>query len=178
MKRREKGVPGQKVPDLVSYWTDGDDSHSAAKKGKPHPALKEDCLIVGDFKCSTKFKHSMLIKKPGLELLKEAKKVVFQIHDYMDMHHNRFGYVIGNNELIMFRRRDSRAKAWGQLDFSDPIPLNTEIGQLNGMMVLFYFHVKYVVLEEDGGWKLPSTYHNCPSKYLGKSVGKNSVGRV
>jgi hypothetical protein len=178
MKRREKGVPSQRVPDLVSYWTDGDDSHLAAKRGKPHPALKEDCLIVGDFKCSTKFKHSMLIKKPGLELLKEAKKVVFQIHDYMDMHHNRFGYVIGNNELIMFRRRDSPAKAWGQLDFSDPIPLNTEIGQLNGMMVLFYFHVKYVVLEEDGGWKLPSTYHYCPSKHLGKSVGKNSVGKV
>jgi hypothetical protein len=170
MKRREKGVPHQMVPDLVSFWTEGKDSHLAAKKGKPHPALKEDCLIVGDFKCSTKFKHSMLTKGCN-GFSREARKVVFQIHDYMDMHHNRFGYVIGNNELIMFRRRDYPAQAWGQLDFSQPIPLNSERGNINGMMVLFYFHVKYVVLEEEGGWKLPSTYHNCPKDYLGTSVG-------
>lgn len=171
MKRRDKGVPSQKVPDLSSYWTSGNDSHLAVKKGKPHPAYEQDCLIVGDFKCSTKFKHSMLQKpKPGDDYPKEAKKVLYQIHNYMDMHHNRLGYVIGNNELIMFRRHDYPRQVWGHLDFLDPIPLNTERGKLNGMMVLFYFHVKYVVLEEDGGWKLPSTYHKCPKKLLGKSL--------
>ena len=183
MKRRERGLPGFKVPDLVSYWTSGKDLHLAAKKGKPHPALEQDCLIVGDFKPSTKFKHSMLKKPPaGQDYPKEAQKVLFQIHDYMDMHHNRFGYVIGNNELIMFRRRDTPPGAWGQLDFSDPIPLNTEKGKLNGMMVLFYFHVKYVVLGEDGGWNLPSAYEKCPARLLGKSARSrgpktSSVGR-
>jgi hypothetical protein len=172
MKRRSEGNPGPKVPDLVAYWSDGDSSHLNAKKGKPHPATDTNCLIVGDFKMNPKFSHSMLLKKKG-EFDAEGSKVVNQIHDYMDMHQNKYGYIITHTELIMFRRRDNPPK-WGQLDFSPSIPVSAERGELNAMMVLWYFHVRYAVMEDDGGWELPSYYHLCPKDLLGSSVKKSA----
>lgn len=169
MKRRTKGNPRLKVPDLAAFWTNGDYSHLNAKKSQPHPACQIDCLIVGDFKMADKFNRSLLLaKKAGF--YGEGKKVADQIHDYMDMHHNRYGYIITHTDLIMFRRREDAAQTWGQVDFSDSIPVSAERGKLNAMMVLWYFHVKYAVMGEDGGWKLPSYYHNCPKELLGTSV--------
>jgi hypothetical protein len=170
MKRRSEGTPEDKMPDLVAYWTDGDTSHLNAKKAMPHPATHTDCLIVGDFKMTPKFRHSMLFKTKG-RFSPEGRKVVNQIHDYMDMHHNKYGYIITHTELIMFRRRD-KPPQWGQLDFSQSIPVSAQRGELNAMMVLWYFHVKYAVMGEEGGWKLPSYYHLCPEGLLGTSVKK------
>ena len=34
----------------------------------------------------------------------EAIKVLTQIHDYMDQHMARYGYIVNNEELIFFRR--------------------------------------------------------------------------
>jgi hypothetical protein len=172
MKRRSQGNPEPKVPDLVAFWSDGDDSHLNAKKAKPHPATHIDCLIVGDFKMNPKFSHSKLLKKKG-DFHAEGSKVVNQIHDYMDMHQNKYGYIITHTELIMFRRRDNPPK-WGQLDFSQSIPVSAPQGELNAMMVLWYFHVKYAVMGEDGGWNLPSYYHLCPEGLLGTSVKKSA----
>jgi hypothetical protein len=170
MKRRKEGHPENKVPDLAAYWTDGDDSHLDVKSPKSdHPASQMDCLLVGDFKMATKFNHTMLTSKGG-RFKPEGKKVMNQIHDYMDMHHNRFGYIITQKELIMFRRRDDPPEKWGQLDYSPSIPVSSERGKINAMMVLWYFHIKYGVMELEGGWKLPSAYHNCPQELLGKSA--------
>lgn len=171
MKRRNKGNSNQKVPDLVAYWTNGDHSHLNVRKSQPNPAGDTYCLIVGDFKMTPKFHHSMLLPSDQGRYNREGKKVVDQIHDYMDMHHNRYGYVITHTELIMFRRRDSPKEVWGQMDFSRSIPVSTERGTLNAMMALWYFHVKYAVMGEDGGWKLRSYYHNCPTMLLGTSAG-------
>jgi hypothetical protein len=111
----------------------------------------------------------MLFKRRGIFSM-SANRVVDQIHDYMDMHHNRYGYIISHNELIMFRRRDASVEKWGQLDFSPSIPITTKKGKLNAMMVLWYFHVKYAVMELEGGWRLDSTYDDCPTSLLGTSV--------
>lgn len=176
MKRRNKGNPEHKVPDLVAYWTNGDHSHLNAKKCEPYPACQTSCLIVGDFKMTPKFHHSMLYPTEKGIFGAEGRKVVDQIHDYMDMHHNRFGYVITHTELIMFQRRASPSEVWGQMDFSCSIPVSTERGTLNAMMVLWYFHVRYAIMGEDGGWRLPSYYHNCPKELLGTSVGNKEKG--
>jgi hypothetical protein len=70
----------------------------------------------------------------------------------------------------MFRRRNDPPEKWGQLDYSPSIPVSTKTGTINAMMVLWYFHVKYGVMGLDGGWELPSFYHNCPQELLGKSA--------
>jgi hypothetical protein len=173
MKRRNSGNPRDKVPDLVSYSTNGDYLHLVSKPGQTgFPARETQCLIVGDFKMATKFKHSMLLSSMGKED-KEAQKVVNQIHDYMDMSNNRYGYIITQNELIMFRRRDVPAGSgrWGQVDFSQSIPVSTKKGKINAMIVLWYFHVKYAVMDLDGGWELESCYLNCPEELRGTSGG-------
>ena len=174
MKRRSEGTPDMKNPDLVAFWTDGNHNSSLNfEKNKALHGKNVDCLIVGDFKMATKFHSKMLEahKNRGGKIGPEPTKVINQIHDYMDMHHNRFGYIITHNELIMFRRRNSE---WGHLDYSDPIPVDTIPGHLNAMMVLWYFHVKYAVMNLDGGWKLRSAYHKLDKKkdtwLLGKSV--------
>ena len=91
----------------------------------------------------------------------------------MDMHHNRYGYVITETELVMFRRREKR---WGLLDFSPSIPLHTADGGLNAIMVLWYFHVKYAVMtSRTEGYRLESLYHNCPKNLGGGIYPKGSV---
>ena len=108
----------------------------------------------------------------------ETKKVLNQIHDYMDMHHNRFGYVLSETELIMFRRRENGWNAtpvWGQLDFSPNIPVQGKVEERNGVMVLWYFYMKYATLNQDEGLNLPSFYEHCPSHLGG---GKDGDGKI
>ena len=75
--------------------------------------------------------------------LAEVVKVLNQLHDYMDMHHNRYGYVITETEAIMFRRRGAYGDegVWSRLEYSDGIPISAGEGELNAMMILWYFHV-------------------------------------
>ena len=47
------------------------------------------------------------------------------------------------------------------------IPLFAPEGELNALMVLWYFYVKYEVTNLDEGCKLPSFYQNCPEKLGG-----------
>jgi hypothetical protein len=172
MKRREEGNAQSKDPDLTSFWTDGDYSHLNATIANPQPGREVTCLLVGDYKMTTKFYHDMLFPNADGEFEKDAQNVVNQIHDYMDMHHNRYGYIITQEELIMFRRREDPDNTWGQMDFSPSIPVTAERGELNAMMVLWYFQVKYAVLGNDEGWKLESYYNSCPDNLLGSSVKK------
>src|ERR1700738_1217637 len=72
---------------------------------------------------------------------------------------DRFGYSISEVEVIMFRRRDEQQR-WGRVDYSKSIKLSAPAGELNGLMVLWSFHVKYAVLNQEEGWELPSFFHN------------------
>lgn len=172
MKRRIGGTPNKKDPDRVAFWTDGRHARTnSIEQGKPRTATEIPCLLVGDFKMAGKFNHNMLVKVCVRETRAEPRKVMNQIHDYMDMHNNRFGYIITETELVVFRRRAKR-EMWGHVDFSPSIPIQAPEGKLNALMVLWYFHVKYAVLNQDEGYILPSYYHNCPIKYGGGRCGE------
>jgi hypothetical protein len=167
-KRREGGTPLLKDPDRVACWWDGVhariDGQDTAELGvKEYTTPKIPCLIVGDFKMYFKFNWDMLntaAQNPEADW-KEPQKVLNQIHDYMDMHNDKYGYIITETELIFFRRVGSD---WGHVEYSPRIPLQAERGQLNAMLVLWFFHVKYAIWGLDGGWELPSFYSTCPRK--------------
>ena len=164
MSRRENGNPDQKDPDRVAFWTDGISPRRGSNdfEQPPVPPKEVPCLIVGDFKLYLKFNHGKLDMacNHGGGAEHEMQRVMNQIHDYMDMHHNRFGYVITERELIMFRRREGRMEnhLWGHVDYSPMIPIEAESGQRNALMVLWYFHTKYAVMNESPGWRLESYY--------------------
>jgi hypothetical protein len=174
MKRREGGRPERKDPDRAAFWTDGVHAICAPDmKDAMVAATDIPCLLVGDNKMAGKFSQKMLLRVSENLYKTETQKVVNQIHDYMDMHHNRFGYIITETEVVMFRRRDENQK-WGQLDFSPAIPLKAKEGNLNALMVLWYFHVKYAVLKQDETYELHSFYDNCPIA-LGGSHYSNAI---
>lgn len=166
--RREGGNAETKIPDRAAFWTNGrfplQDRHDKSQIARPPKEIP--CLIVGDFKRAGKFSWQMLNRAYNDEDKREPQRVMNQIHDYMDMHHNRFGYILTERELIMLRRRNDNER-WGQLDFSPSIPVSAPEGQLNALMVLWYFHVKYGVFNQDEGYRLQSFYHNCPKKMGG-----------
>lgn len=170
MERRSEGKSGRKDPDRVAFWTDGKHPRRHGKESGDllFPATEIPCLLVGDYKMAGKFNWQMLQRAYEGDQQAEPQKVLNQIHDYMDMHHNRFGYIITEVELIMFRRREEGNK-WGQLDFSPSIPIQPEQGRLNALMVLWYFHAKYAMYNEDMGHRLQSLYFNCPKSLLGDS---------
>jgi len=118
--------------------------------------------IPGDAKVFQKISREMLPPngkkfKPGKKNI-EALKVLSQIHGYMDQHEARYGYIVNNEELVFFRRRDD---GWGQLDISPAIrhdvDADASTGVLNSKYVLFYFHWK-VARDTDSkvGWRLRS----------------------
>lgn len=161
-ERRRGGTPEKKDPDRVAFWTDGECARTSEDDYGPSQDSKNiPCLLVGDYKMTGKFNEEMLKKALKGKNLAEPQKVLNQIHDYMDMHHNRFGYIITEKEIVMFRRRDHQER-WAQVDFSPAIPIHAPEGKINALMVLWYFHVKYAVMNEGDGYRLHSFYHNCP----------------
>jgi hypothetical protein len=183
MKRRYGGTPRRKCPDRVACWTYGKYPrvNSQERDETPHVATEVPCLLVGDYKRAGKFDQQILVDACKLgEAKAEPQKVVNQIHDYMDMHNNRFGYIVTEIALVTFRRREEgeTKQRWGQLDFSPSVPIHTPEGQLNALMVLWYFHVKYAVMNEDEGWELPSFYHNCPLELGGGRYPDEEDGGV
>ena len=166
--RRLGGDAKSKIPDRTSYWTCGEYPRSSSSERNDINLLADyiPCLIVGDYKLSGKFRHEMLAERT-VRTDEELQFVMNQIHDYMDMHHCRFGYILTDTELIMFRRRDG-AGEWGLMDYSRPIPQNAPAeNELNAVMVLWYFHVKYAWMNMEPGYKLRSAYPNCISKLGG-----------
>lgn len=117
--------------------------------------------IPGDAKLFRKIYRDLLPPngkkyKPGRKNI-QARRALNQIHGYMDQREARYGYIINNEELIFFRRRDT---GWGQLDISEAILHNVEAdaetGVLNSKYALFYFH--WVIAKDDSssGWRLRS----------------------
>ena len=147
----------RKKPDLAGYlFVPGSRQHSGDGPSKVHNR------IPGDAKLFRKIRRSMLPPN-GLDFLNEkraqteAQKVINQIHDYMDMHGARYGYVVNDQELIFFRRRGT---GWGHMDISDAIrhdaTADLECGVFNSKYVLFYYH--YVIANDDSQWQLKSCF--------------------
>ena len=144
----------RKKPDFASYRRD------LSKDNLLPPSINN--RIPGDAKLSAKISHDMLPPYGKAAATKrsktEAKKVLSQIHGYMDRHGARYGYVVTDEELIFVRRRGN---TWGQIDISPPIKHGASPdpnkGTLNSKYVLFYFH--WVVANDDkgpNGWRMPS----------------------
>jgi len=154
-----------KEPDRTSFWHDGVNPRGSSSENfaEPLPWTHIPCLLVGDYKLNGKFNHRMLQERSQGNN-EQLQMVMNQLHDYMDMHHCRFGYIINEIELIMFRRREGE---WGLVDFSQPIPRNGAENELNALMVLWYFHVKYAAMNEEPGYKLDSYYDQCPEELGG-----------
>lgn len=122
--------------------------------------------IPGDAKLFRKIRRSML-PPDGLEFsLKnenECQKVINQIHNYMDAHEARYGYIVTDHELIFFRRRGEQLPSgWGHLDISRAIrhDLDARNDETGGTpttkAILIYFHM--VVALDDSQWYLPSAF--------------------
>ena len=160
LRRKGGRNHSQKEPDRTSFWFDGRyPRNSTTDRAHPLPATHIPCLIVGDYKLYGKFRHRMLVERSEGKN-DELQKVMNQIHDYMDMHHCRFGYILTETELIMFRRREG---GWGHIDFSKAVRRNaTSVNELNALMVLWYFHVKYAFMNAAPGYYLESHYNKCP----------------
>lgn len=154
----EKGAE-KKKPDYAAYafHHDGFQYKKEARQTIPN-------RIPGDAKVFRKIRHEMLPPAGALYTENdknsnvEVTKVLSQIHGYMDSRGARYGYVVNNEELIFFRRRN---EGWGHLDISPPIRHDIQAdlsnGVVNSVWILFYFHFK-VACDDDPecGWHLES----------------------
>jgi hypothetical protein len=166
-RKRAKGQPqkDRKRPDLSGYqYVPGNNQY---KGDGPNNVYNR---IPGDAKLFRKVRHSML-PPDGTDYdpvggKAEAQKVINQIHDYMDMHSARYGYVVSDEELIFFRRRET---GWGHIDIAPPIRHDTngitdEFNICTTKLVLCYFHL--VIGTDDSQWKLDSN-HRLQQKRVG-----------
>jgi len=173
-RKRDPGAVGteRKKPDLAGYlFVPRSRQHSGDGPSKVHNR------IPGDAKLFRKIRRSMLPPN-GLEYLQdkragtEAQKVISQIHQYMDMHGARYGYLVNDQELVFFRRRGT---GWGHMDISDAIrhdvTADLERGVFNSKYVLFYYH--YIIANDDAQWQLESCFHK-----IDRRVGKIRSARA
>jgi hypothetical protein len=148
-------VSQRKHPDFGAYERQGVKGKSGQFIGDKRKRLRN--RIPGDAKLFRKINRSMLPPDGEFfrESYQEAKHVLSQIHDYMDRHGARYGYIVTDEELIFFRRRGT---GWGHLDISSPIRHdvegNLDEGIWNSKAVLLYFH--FIVANDEEQWHLPS----------------------
>ena len=90
---------------------------------------------------------------------------VVQLYRCMEMNHNRFGYLMNETELVMFRRRVDGDRMC--LDVSPPVFIHYSEGNLNALMVLWYFHVKYAVFNDEPGYYMPLSHEASRSLTIG-----------
>jgi hypothetical protein len=112
--------------------------------------------IPGEAKMFRRVRHSLLSPdgqhgNAGPDAT--AQRAVTQIYENMRCYEARYGYIINEEELIMFRRTHR-----GQIDISPAIrhdvvvDLDQEIW--NSKIVLFYFH--WIVANDDALWRFQS----------------------
>jgi len=145
---------GSKRPDYAAYeFVPGSNQYTK------HGRKSIENRVPGDAKLFRKIRRSMF-PPDGAEYNKtrtrEVEKVLTQIHDYMDRHEARYGYIVNDEELIFFRRRGT---GWGHMDISEGIRHDTngigpECKISTTKLVLFYFHL--VIAPHEKNWKLPS----------------------
>jgi len=142
----EKKKANTKKPDYAAYL------HVPGSKQQElkHKRMAVDNRIPGDAKLCRKIRRSMFppdgeeYQPRNRKILREVGKVVTQIHDYMDRHEARYGYIVNDEELIFFRRRGT---GWGHMDISPAIRHDTN-GSIdyeisNTKLVLFYFLIEF-----------------------------------
>ena len=78
------------LPDLVGHTTPG------------HPVLR----LPGEIKCSWKWKSSWKNSQVRYERV-EFIAVVAQLNFYMNSAHSRYGYILTDKELVLFRKKDN-----------------------------------------------------------------------
>jgi hypothetical protein len=161
---RSKSSQGKK-PDFAGYeFVPGSNQYSGDNPKKVYNR------IPGDAKLFRKIRRSMLppngseYNQRGGPAIKEAQKVINQIHDYMDFSESRYGYVVNDEELIFFRRRGT---GWGHIDVSPAIRHDVDGRDPNcriptTKLVLFYFHM--VIGNDESKWRLKSCYSMFPRK--------------
>jgi hypothetical protein len=142
--------------EATSTWISPDAEEHAVRKRPDHSGYKYDPAnegkdvtlwnrVPGDAKLSRKITREMFPPdgkrfRPASKNV-EARKVLNQIHGYMDQHEARYGYIVTDQELICFRRNGS---GWGQLEVGPAIRHDVKpdrkSGVLNSKYVLFYLH--------------------------------------
>lgn len=76
---------------------------------------------------------------------------VVEIYEFMKLRQTRFGYIINETELVMFQRAEN-GDSKESFHFSPSIPIKAPYGQINAMIVLWYYHVKYAVFNDSPGY--------------------------
>jgi hypothetical protein len=163
-----------KKPDYAGYkYIPG--SHQYIKGGPE----EVDNRIVGDAKLFRKIRRSMF-PPDGSEFdaanVTEIMKVLKQIHDYMDRHEARYGYLVNDEELIFFRRRGT---GWGHMDISPAVRhdvdgIDPTCKTLTSKLVLFYFHI--IVANDESKWKLDSCRRCINRKHIPPRKARGDTG--
>jgi len=152
--------------------------HDAADPGFTNKKLDAKFnRIPGECKMSGKFGSRFIPPDGDLYLqrtgLTEARKVLSQIHCYMDRSEARYGYIVTDEELIFLGRRGT---GWGQIDVSRPIPHDgTDQDPLNSPYVMFYMHWKYASDHES--WRLRS-FGKFTRNRIKRGAGKRTDSRT
>jgi len=140
-----------------------------------------DNRIPGDAKLFRKIRRSMF-PPDGSEFdytkVVEVEKVLTQIHDYMDRHEARYGYLVNDEELIFFRRRGT---GWGHMDISPAIRhdidgVDPDCKTLTSKLVLFYFHL--IIANDNSQWKLESCRPLINLRHSPPRAAKGDTGLV
>jgi hypothetical protein len=154
VKRSQAGKT--KIPDFAGYLYNPKQGGNCYSRDVTE---KVENRIPGDAKLYRKMRRSMF-PPDGSEFVStnvgEITKVLTQIHDYMDRHEARYGYLVNDEELIFFRRRGT---GWGHVDISPAIKhdidgINPECKIPTSKLILFYFHL--IVANDESQYKLPS----------------------
>ena len=169
-------VTATKHPDFAAYERQGvkDNKRQFNKANRKHFENR----IPGDAKLFRKIRRAMLPPDGPLyrKFHDEAEHVLSQIHDYMDRHGSRYGYIVTDEELIFFRRRGT---GWGHMDIS-PYPAirhdvqgSVEEGIWNTKAILLYFH--FIVANDKEQWHLPSCRKSRQTRKTPDRTAKSKV---
>jgi len=89
----------------------------------------------------------LTIRKPEQNI----PDTVVESYESMKFRQTRFGYIINETEAVMFQRAEN-GESKESFHFSPSIPIKAPYGQINAMMILWYYHVKYAVFNHSPGY--------------------------
>lgn len=109
--------------------------------------------VPGDIKPSWKWASAMRWS-PENRVETEFRQVLSQVNFYMKQHHARYGFVLTDRELVVFRRTDRN----GHLELADPIPFTrgstAAQPQMTVLLALWYLGMLAAQDQGDGSWNM------------------------